>query len=363
MWLHFMLIVLLGLSALVSNSSRRGKSGSLFVLGVTFVAFLLLTSLRMEDVGNDTINYASFFARAINNLDFWQLLLSSRFEIGFSFVVYVIAQLTGNFNIFLLCVTAFYLYSVCRFVRKFAISYGSVVLLAFGFSVFYDSFVTLRQCIAIGIYLFAIDSFLDRKPLRYSALVLVACSFHLSAVVLLPVYLLPKMRFAFASDYIKILFAAICCTIMVSVFLHLFAGLFPYYAHYLDTAYGKGGPRLASVLLLGVRLVLVLLAFASNWRTYQSLSGKSPEIAGLNTLMAVDLILSAASLSFNMLDRIEGYFTLPFIIVVSNSINCKENANGRICDLFAVLVSFAYITILLVFRGEWFGIFPYSMIV
>lgn len=361
MWLHFLLIALLGFGALVSNTSKN-DTGKSFVLGLVFIVFLLLASLRIDTVGNDTANYAEYFAKIIDCDDLSQVFSISRYEIGFSAVTFFVTRLTDNFNLFLLIATAFYLFSVCRFVKAYAISYSSVILLSFGLSMLYDPLVTLRQCMAVGVFLFAIKPFVEREPLHYFSLILLACTFHLSAVILFPAFFLPKLRFAAASDYLRLLLMLALCAITVGVVLRLFVGIFPYYAHYFETVYGGGGVRLASILLLCVRLALFVLALLSNWHLYQGSVEKSDEILRFNSLMAADLVIAASSLSFNLLDRIEAYFALPFIVVISNAINYRKNVDGRICNLIAILVSFVYITVLLIFRSEWFGIFPYSTV-
>lgn len=365
MWLHFLLIALLGFGALVSNT-RKNDAGKSFILGLVFIVFLLLAGLRIDTVGNDTTNYAEYFAKIIDCDDLSQVFATSRYEIGFSAVTFFITRLTDNFNLFLLMATAFYLFSVCRFVKAYALSYSSVILLSFGLSMLYDPLVTLRQCMAVGVFLFAIKPFVEREPLHYFSLILLACTFHLSAVILFPAYFLPKLRFTAASDYLRLLLMLALCAATVGVVLRLFVGIFPYYAHYFETVYGGGGVRLASILLLCVRLALFVLALLSNWHLYQGSVEKSDEksdvILRFNSLMAADLVVAASSLSFNLLDRIEAYFVLPFIVVISNAINYRKNINGRICNLLAILISFVYITVLLVFRSEWFGIFPYSMV-
>lgn len=362
MWLHFLLMGILVIAALASNELWRDGRKNHLVLLVTFVVFLVIASIRTESVGSDTPNYAKFFYNVLACNNFGDAFAVSRFEVGFAAVTFLLTRITDSFNVYLLVLCAFYYGCVVSFIGKYGKSYGTAVLIAFGLTVFYDPLITLRQSVSIGFFLIAFRDLLHRKALRYFVLIAIACSFHISAIILVPVYFFPAIKLSKASDCVKWLgLIALACA-LEGVALKIAGIVFPYYAHYFDTDYAGGGVRAASMLLLGSRLVLLLLACLSNWRAYQKQDESNPIVGKLNMLLLMDVLVAALSLSFNLLDRLEGYFAVSFVVAISNAINFKRNREGRICDLLAILVSFAYITALLVFRGEWFGIFPFEVV-
>ena len=85
-------------------------------------------------------------------------------------------------------------------------------------------------------------------------------------------------------------------------------------------------------------------------------------------LLFFDLVVAAASIGFNLFDRLENYFSLGYIIVVVNaicSLNDKDMVqknNKIIATVLVVTLSFAYMTATVVFRSSWSGIFPYSFV-
>lgn len=361
MWLHFLLMGILAIAALASNESRDGGGRNRLVLWVTFVVFLVVASIRAESVGSDTPNYAKYFYGIVACDNFGDALAVSRYEAGFAAVTYLLTRITDSFNVYLLVLCSFYYGSVVVFIGKYGKSYGSAVLIAFGLAVFYDPLVTLRQSVAVGFFLIAFGDLLRRKVLRYFALIAIACSFHISAVILVPVYFLPSVTLAKASDCMKCLLLIAAACVFEGLALKVAGAVFPYYAHYFDTDYAGGGVRVASMLLLGSRLLLLALACFSNWQTYQKQDEGSSIVGKLNMMLLLDILIISLSLSFNLLDRLEGYFALPFVVAISNAINFKDDRDRRLCDLLAILIGFAYITTLLAFRGEWFGIFPYEV--
>ena len=85
----------------------------------------------------------------------------SRFEIGYVFLNYFVAQIGGNFTVLLGFISIIYLSSIFRFIGKYALSNSIAILLTFTFSMFYDLLNVGRQCLAVAIFLYGIDYLID----------------------------------------------------------------------------------------------------------------------------------------------------------------------------------------------------------
>ena len=119
---------------------------------------------------------------------------SSRFEIGFYFLNWVVAALGGGYQIMffiaaLLTVSLVYV----AIYRQSSKPLLSVLLFMIG-GLFFFATNGIRQALAIAILLNAIAYIKAGKPIHYLAFALVASSFHLSALIFLPLYLFGKWR-------------------------------------------------------------------------------------------------------------------------------------------------------------------------
>ncbi|WP_314875128.1 EpsG family protein, partial [Actinomyces oris] len=261
MWIHFALFAALLLPAallgLRGNASRRG---SRVILVVAFVAFVAFSSMRAVSVGNDTIEYHRVFEEIKATTSLEEAFTVSRFEYGYVLLNYLVSRITDSFNILLLIISVFVYGSAVLFIKRYAANYSLAVLLAFGISAFYDFTLFTRQSVAVAIFLLAVPALMERKLLRYALLIALASQFHLSALLLLVIYLVSAMRLSTFGDWIK--WGALIGTSMLSLswVMNSLAASSAYYGHYLNSDYADGGVRSATVLLIVVRIFLILLA-------------------------------------------------------------------------------------------------------
>lgn len=159
------------------RSIRAGISHSYFLRLLYFViitAFALYAGLRCRY--NDTMNYMYSFQM----LDAENLKLSEIFDSYGGFQVYqklLKRHVSDDSQVFIF-ITAWlnmllYLPFITRHTKKFA----SAIFL-FGISVFVSSMAGMKQMIAIGISLYAISSYFDKKYLRAILLLWLASTFH-----------------------------------------------------------------------------------------------------------------------------------------------------------------------------------------
>ncbi len=359
MWLHYFLfftIIILGLICKQQSVNSR----KLFLL-IVFLMFFILATFRAITVGNDTQEYFRVFNLIRSSSSLKNAIGLTRYEVGFVCLNYITGKYTDNFSVLLGIVSAFYLYSVIRFINKYAKNIPLVVILCFTFSIFYDVMIIERQCIAVGIFLFAIDYIIERKPIKYFVLVVLATLFQRASVFLVLIYFLPRANFNRKKDVYKWI-GIIGLSCFGIVFLHQLVQYFlPYYAHYFNTSYGEGGARSASIVFALVRILIVLFVWKMGGLKKYSVSVSDNNVNNVfMQLMMLDCIVAVMSISFNMLDRIENFFCLGYIAIISDSLSQLTLYNKLISKILIVGLTFVYITVFLVFRHNWYGLFPYQ---
>ena len=359
MWIHFALFATLLLAAaLLGLRGSAGRRGSPVILVVAFVAFVAFSSMRAVSVGNDTAEYHRVFKAIAATDSFQEAFTVSRFEYGYVLLNYLVSRITDSFNILLFIISVFVYGSAVLFIKRYAASYSLAVLFAFGMSAFYDFTLFTRQSVAVAIFLLAVPALMERKLLRYVLLIVLASQFHLSALLLLIVYLVSAMRLSTFGDWIK--WGALIGTSMLSLswVMNSLAASSAYYGHYLHSDYADGGVRSATVLLIVVRIFLMLLASTCGWNAAAE-SDPSGSTRNLLALAVANVAMVTVSLGFNLVDRLEMYLTLPFVVGLVNLTVQGRRPERSYVSALLIVIAFAATTIFFLYRPEWYHLFPY----
>ena len=362
MWIHFALFATLLLpAALLGLRGRAGRRGSPVLLGVAFVAFVAFSSLRAVSVGNDTIEYHRVFEAIKATTSLQEAFTVSRFEYGYVLLNYLVSRVTQSFNVLLLIISVFVYGSAVLFIKRYAASYSLAVLFAFGMSVFYDFTLLVRQGVAVAIFLLAVPSLMERRLLRYVLLIALATQFHMSAVLLLIVYLVPVMRLRTFGDWLKWGTLIGASMFSLSWVMNSLAASSAYYGHYLNTDYADGGVRSATVLLIAVRVLIMLLAATCGWNAAVE-ADPSGRTRNLLALAVADIAMVTVSLGFNLVDRLEMYLTLPFVVGLANIAVRGQRPERSYVSALLVVIAFAATTIFFLYRPDWYHLFPYRTV-
>lgn len=357
MWLHYFLFLFL-LIVVLMNYYSKGKVSSVLSF-ITFAVLLLLVSLRAYDVGNDTNEYYRIFDTIKSVQDYSMITDIFRYESGYILCNYLISQVSDDFTVFLLIVSFFYLYSCHRFINKYIKNKFLGILFFFLFSMYYDLFLVLRQCLAVAVFLFAFDYLVSRNFYMYFILIFLASQFHNSAVLFSVLYFLPSFQIKSMKDTIKqlIMFILLC---LISIFAFDYVvSLFPWFQHYAtNSAYATGGVRSASIVFCGLRLFIVCLLFCFNKQRTVELEENL--ISYFNWFILIECLLAICSIRFNMIDRLENYVCLGYIAGILCYIDTLKRRRLALC--LVVFASILVLSIFLEYRSNWYGIFPYKII-
>lgn len=150
--------------------------------------FILLMILRHDYVGTDTQNYRKIY----EYLQYWDFDPSVRSatitsEFGFYYLNFTLAKLGCDFRVLLTLCAMLYVGSISYLIYKYSekpwLSY--YLFLTLGYFIFAT---TMRQCFALSFSIIALQLAINRKLIPYCFFVLLAISFHSTAIVFLPVY-------------------------------------------------------------------------------------------------------------------------------------------------------------------------------
>lgn len=115
-------------------------------------------------------------------------------EIGYIGSNVLISFITSNRYIFILLYTLIIYFLYYFSLKKYCINYPFAMMLFMGL-MFFFTFTYLRQMVGVGVAWFAIRYVYKKEMYKFIICVLIAASFHNSAIILFPLYFLPIKRF------------------------------------------------------------------------------------------------------------------------------------------------------------------------
>lgn len=168
---------------------------------IFFVALALFVGLGDMLGGYDRYIYGDLFDNLADGLKVGISTSSSRLfiayhsEFGYVGLNWLIAHITNNRYIFIFCYTICMYAIIIECFKKYAKNYylASILFMAL---VFFFSFTYLRQMFAAAIIGLSIKYIIERKFLKFCAILLVAFSFHNSAIIFFPMYFIANKKYS-----------------------------------------------------------------------------------------------------------------------------------------------------------------------
>lgn len=348
-----MAVYLIGFALCLGLIAYAEKKRLSVFLGFSAVALLipcLIAGLRAQDVGTDVMVYVKNLTKsAIVSDDLgeffrcywyqgWRNLYAVNYDIGFSLVVYWVAKLTHSLAAVLFVIQALMVVPIYIVLAKNRSKLPVWIGMAVYLLLFFNSTLNMmRQWVAMAFLLLAFQMLLEKKGYWTAALTVVACLFHSTAVVAIPVYLIywllwvPKERYL-AEGNLRI---RVSTVLAVLIFLVGFLAILnlPLVIKLVSMAgmsqfnnYLQGGQTTLIPGQIFIRLPLFIILVLC-WKEFQSRWKCAPFFL---TMLFLDVVASQlVSVDVNTL-RISYYFSLYSILWVPAAIGSCHNKQKRI---------------------------------
>lgn len=325
------------ISFLILLLSFNKKVGRL-LLAIVFSILFILLGFRTINVGTDTINYLEIFER-INYYD------NKEIEYGWKALNVAIFNIGINFQGFI-AVTAFItLLPVYITVKKHSVNPMFSLFFYYTLYFYFNAFNISRQALAVVIVLSAMPLLLKDSKTKYILYVLLASSFHTTALVTLPLVFINKIP-----NYTLIYFAGVALSLLIGVKGYsLFYSIASDtdYAHYAAVA-DLDNLEAGKLFLLALNAFFALvLVFTKEKNTYFNIFFVYVMMANLTSKVPYGY-------------RLAIYFAIVQVLFLPSFVkNNNLKGNWKIISVIAVIL-YSYI---LFFRSFGAGeIFPYDNI-
>ena len=337
-------------------------------LTVCLLFVWIIIAFRSYLIGNDTIAYINAFPVLANlplstygTNPFNILFTQNRFEFGYTLFDKLIYHFTQNPQWLLICSATVIIAAVWYFLYKYS-KYPSLALIIFVTSGFMSgSMSQIRQYMAWAISLISIKYILENKLIKFIVTVIIAMLFHISAIVVLPLYWLAKLKVNFKKIAI---FSIIILPLFIffnqiSLFLQSFIKSYAVYS----TGIANNGTT--GYLSITVNLVTLLIFIALSIYLIIKNHTFNKSNAKLINLMLWMLICSVAiqllSYNFSQFVRLGNYFVTADLILIPNELReYKSYSIRNVLSIILIIYLVLNFVITNVLRPEWSSIIPYS---
>ncbi|MDO6743444.1 EpsG family protein [Tenacibaculum soleae] len=321
---NLVFVISLLLSHLYQKVEYRYKKYLFYILIFSVVTFV---SIRF-DVGPDYSNYVQAFKTVI----YYDSVLSPDYQF-FGFL----SELFGNSEKGYIGVFAIYFlitfWLIATTLKRYNILFlGMVVFFGFGF--FWDSMDRIRQYAAIGIFVYSVKDIVDNNFFNFFLKIIIAVMLHVSALALLPVYFIAKIRIN--RVFTMFIFVALILGYYSNLFEKLifyFYSLVPYYGEiYLQSNHVENINQFNSGLGFLTKAIFVfIVAFFA------------PVNYKYRTLLVIGLIMMVFASGNLNIDRFSDYFTIVIIIALPIMV---QNIQLKYNKLFILIPLFLYLFVL-----------------
>jgi hypothetical protein len=180
---YFALLFVVALSVYLAQKAS-GRASRFLLYFAAFASLVLVGGLRASSVGTDAGNYVRTF-QSISSLSD---VRSAFGEPGVPLLAWFGKLIYDNyvtlFTLVAAIVTMCYLYGI----RELSVDRATSVFVLLTSGAFLFSYNGMRQGIAIALFFIAIPFIYHRKFWPFLVCIAVACFFHISAIMVLPVY-------------------------------------------------------------------------------------------------------------------------------------------------------------------------------
>jgi hypothetical protein len=313
--------------------------------------FLIVFSGIRENVGVDYSSYSDLFSEIRHGGE------GSLFE-PLNMAIINFAHFIGAGNAFIFSVYSFVILAgVFRFAKSFGVSKEIAVFIFMTVSIFYlSSFNLVRQWAAISMMLFAINSLIERNFYRMLFFILLACMFHLSALVLIVIPFLAN-RFN-KSVVLAIVIASVAFS---GVFLLAIEQL-PF-VRYLGDSFRSDRAVSNILLLIYIFSLFFPILYIGYFNNNKIIPRKEVVILNMNLISILILLISAVlQIDFQAAMRVNLYFAIQLIVVLPLLLS-KFNGSLKIIIYPVFLMSLSVIFFYtLIFKGDEYMLTPFKYI-
>ncbi|NMO96638.1 EpsG family protein [Paenibacillus lemnae] len=344
-YIALVFLLLIWISILQTLSRQESSIQRLFLF-ISGTMLALLSGFRFETGGDFYANYVGFIKAS--SMSFKEIFWSYD-EYGHMLFRKLISLFTEDPQWYFIISSAWIILSFFIFIYRYSANPYLSVLLFVTLGQYFVAHNITRQYIAISICLYAIPFLLSRKMIRYMIIILIAMTFHTSAIVMIPLYFLVLinisgqtiLKYMIGIAFLNAGFGAVLPWIQK----------FVYSDEYMEGSYGVQEANMLNALLPALLFILLCcfyyIEYIKNKENRMSVVSSAMIHMGLISFLFSTLSVT----SMLILNRIGGYFMVSYLIIIPLLIARTEPRKKGLLYLSILTICLAYF-VLNVFLGR-----------
>lgn len=300
---YVLMALILGLAYPLCIRRPSAKKNIIYVC-IVFAYMFVLSSLRYS-IGNDYYHYRQYFYdMKIYDMSFSETMNSFGIEPGYVLLMKLVEAAGGEYlhlNIMTALLTLVPVgYVICRYSKMPWISCWLYLTITF----FYNSMNFTRQSIAAAIVFFSFGFIKKKKHLAVFLMIIAGSMFHMSVLLMIPVYLISLIK-----PTAKSMGIIGACAVLVFIFSNqiidfLLDNIFQSYAKYADSIYLTVGLTPKFLIIPTILAVIIISAY------FLGMKEKEPDSAMLVNFIFYNFLIWLFIIKHFIIER----FTLPIYI-------------------------------------------------
>lgn len=274
-------------------------------------------------------------------------------EIGYKLLMRLAYKIFGEYSFlfFLLCaiLTIIPVYVLIKKKAKYP-SESLFYFVTLGFYVL--SFNMVRQSIAMSLCFWALQFLFDKKFFKYMAIVVIACLFHITAIIMIPIYWISRTRLD-TRKLIILMILLVLGGILFNPFFNYIASIIPQYNMYVN--YNGEDAGIGTYLINIIYLVLIFLCIISR----KSITENDKNNSILINIITLSTFFIVASFRGALFARLIYYWLMPITLLIPYLTRIVKKIQRTSLQS---LITIAFIAFYLIYIYSFNGVYPYNSI-
>lgn len=340
MYIYIILVIL------ILILGKRIKKNQYNIYDFILIAFMILISGLRYGIGTDYAMYNSmYFNQNQSN--------TAKVEIGYKILMKLAAPIFGakSYLFFLLCATITVI-PIYTTIKKYSNKPGESIFYFVTLGFYTLSFNMVRQSIAMAITFFALRYLFDRKLLKYMITILVASTFHITSLIMIPMYWISKIKFSQIANFGIVLLLLFSGIMFNAIFGYVTTKIPQYamYAKYDNTIAGIG------TYLVNITYIALIVFAVINRKKIEQ---RNSNYFYIINMIIYSIFFIALSIKSTLFARLIYYWFMPIVIVIPEYILCIIG-NKRNTVQFVMVLAFCLFYFLNIYSFN--GVYPYTSI-
>lgn len=287
------------------------RLGELITLSLPLI---ILGMFRGETVGGDLENYIPHFDAIVKINSVFEIWDVSVKEPGYQILTYIIGKICPEHRAFLSVTSILSLIGPLYLIYKYSPRITLSIYLYYALGFYTNTFNNIRQSLALSICFFALPALFDKKFRRFLIIVLLAVTFHYSAIFFVSLYPLVNSRFSLRKICIILLIAIILYGVFsISIMKTLLTIMaFKYDPSSIGTATESKG---ISLLIMYSVILLAEILLYLRYKRKQNLKHNTVVKYAI-CFQTLSCICQMYAPLFSSMMRLTYYFYIPIIVFV-----------------------------------------------